>query len=264
MKAGFKLSALALLAAFGSAAALAGEKFALPSGGQAEILQAGSTRTADGWSGYTLKYRTSLPLEPVAPLRKEADEMWERYADAAEKSGYQNAVISANVFEKGFILTYHKSHSFLFEKRDGGWRSSDYKDGESGKIEENFLKEVLDRIDAAYAHKAANALLLYMASDWVIADSQPREGGDRTETLNRAAYLDRIREASAPSVDLKRKRDIVKITVTEDGRGAQVESVVTDAITANGRETSGAGRVIDFFEVRDRALIWTKSARVAQ
>jgi hypothetical protein len=99
----------------------------LGSGSSVEILAVGPLKTTAGWSALTLKYRTQLPLTDVPVLRKEADEIWDRFVVDAEHGGYENALISANGPETGSIITANKSFNFIFRRRTASGARSNRK-----------------------------------------------------------------------------------------------------------------------------------------
>src|ERR1700730_2567917 len=114
------LSAALLLMSWSGA--LAGQPLTLGSGSSVEILAVGPLQSTQGWSGVMLKYRTLVPLNDVPALRKEADEIWDRFVVDVERGGHRTAVISANAPAKGSLVATGNSYNFVFEKRDGSWR----------------------------------------------------------------------------------------------------------------------------------------------
>jgi hypothetical protein len=80
-----------------------------------------------GWSAYTLKYRTSIPVTDIRQLQQEVNQIWERVVGDVERGGYKTAVLSANEPETGFIIHTTSSYNFVFEKQDGTWRMQEPK-----------------------------------------------------------------------------------------------------------------------------------------
>ena len=102
----------------------AGELITLKTGQSVEIFSVPSAIFVNGKpSALMLKYRTTLPINNVAALRKEVDEIWEKVVVATEHAGFEQAVISANGPEKEFIIAYGSSHHFVFLKQNGSWTS---------------------------------------------------------------------------------------------------------------------------------------------
>jgi hypothetical protein len=61
------------------------------------------------WSALRLQYQTLTPLADEAALRKEADEIWNRFVTDAERDGYQRGIITANEPARGLIFR-RKAH----------------------------------------------------------------------------------------------------------------------------------------------------------
>jgi hypothetical protein len=131
-----------LLMAVGCSKAPAAEQLTLGSGKTVEILAVGPIQSTRGWSGLMLKYRTLIPLNDLASLRKEVDEIWDRFVVDAEHGGYQTAIISANEPEKGSIVTTSNSYNFVFEKKDGSWRTLESGDRPRTESRSGFHKRV--------------------------------------------------------------------------------------------------------------------------
>jgi hypothetical protein len=72
-----------------------------------------------------LKYQTNKPINDTDALRKEAEEIWEKFRPQVERQGFRNAVLSANDRPKGFILTSNSTYNFVFDQKpDGSWHCS--------------------------------------------------------------------------------------------------------------------------------------------
>ncbi len=91
----------------------------LNSGKSVEILGIGPVYFTKGDPALVLKYRTNVPLKDVATLRKEADEIWNKFVVNVERKKYKNAAITASGPKSGFIITTNKTHSFVYQKRNG-------------------------------------------------------------------------------------------------------------------------------------------------
>src|ERR1700676_3427840 len=105
-------SLFATLLLIGAPPAIAGP-LTLGSGKTVEILEMGPLYLASGASALMLKYRTEIPLADLPTLRKEVDEIWQRFVVDAEHGGYQSAVISANEPPTGFIVTHNSGYNFV-------------------------------------------------------------------------------------------------------------------------------------------------------
>jgi len=225
----------------------------LGSGKSVEILGGGPVVSTRGESALVLKYRTLLPLKDVATLRKEVDEIWERFVVDAERGHYQMAVISANEPAKGFIITWGNSFGFVFEKKDGSWRTLESKERALAKLDPSFMREFVDRLDTAAEHNNINALLLYMADDWTGASTSSGQ------TMDRSKYAASIHATLAAATRLQHHREIISVSIAEGGTAACVESRETSEVTIKEQQIALVERSTDMFELRDNVMLWTKS-----
>lgn len=239
----------------------AGQPFTLGSGKSVEILAVGPIY-GQGWSGLMLKYRTSIPLNDLVTLRKEVDEIWERFMADAEHGGYKAAIISANGPEKGFIVTMNDSYNFTFEKNDGSWRTRESGERARAKLDPDFIKEFIDRLDWAFEHNNMNALVLYMANDWSLTLINPNGSAPAQQTLDRMKFVTVTHATLAAATSLQHRREIVNISIAEGRTVARVESRETTDATINARHVVDIERSTDMFELRDDVMLWTKSTSV--
>jgi hypothetical protein len=129
-------------------AAHAGQPLTLANGQSVDILAVGPLRSVDGsWSALRLQYQTLTPLADEAALRKEADDIWNRFVIDVERDGYQRGVVTANEPAKGFIFRTSNSFGFLFEKKDGSWRTFESKERLRAKLDSAFVRQFVDRLD---------------------------------------------------------------------------------------------------------------------
>jgi hypothetical protein len=256
------LSAALLLASWSET--LAGQPLTLGSGKSIEILAVGPLQSTHGWSALMLKYRTSLPLTDVPPLRKEANEIWDRFVVDVEHSSYQTAVISANEPETGSIVSTNNSYNFVFEKKDGAWRTLESKERAQAKLDPDFVKEVVDRLDRALDYNEMNTLLLYMANDWIITITKPGEASSDSQTIDRMKFVTISHATLAAASKRQHRREITSISIGEAGNSARVESRETEEMTINNHQAAGVGRSTDLFELRGDVMLWTKSTGVIE
>ncbi|HXR25727.1 MAG TPA: hypothetical protein VN742_10235, partial [Candidatus Binataceae bacterium] len=243
-----------------AAKTLTGHPLTLGSGKSVEILTVGPVY-GKGWSGLMLKYRTLIPLNDLVALRNEADEIWERFVANAEHGGYDQAVISAKGPEKskGFILSTNNSFNFVFMKKDGSWRTLESPERARAKLDSDFIKEFMGRLDSAYEHDNMNALLLYMANDWNMTVINPSGSGPAKQTLDRMKFVTVSHATLAAATSRKHHSEIVNISIDEGRTVARVESRETNDATINGRHVAVVERLTDIFELRDDVMLWTKS-----
>jgi hypothetical protein len=240
------------------------EPLTLGSGKSVEILGVGPVVPTQGESALMLKYRTLIPLKDIPTLRKEVDEIWERFVVDAERGHYQMAAISANEPAKGFIITWGNSFGFVFEKKDGSWRTLESKERALAKLDPSFMREFVDRLDTAIEHNSMNALLLYMADDWTNTSISPGEKALAPQTMDRMKYAASTHAALAAATRLQHHRETISISIAEGGTTARVESRETLEATIKEQQVAVVERSTDMFELRDNVMLWTKSISVVE
>jgi hypothetical protein len=243
----------------------------LGSGKSVEILGVGPLLSAQGESALMLRYRTLLPLKDVSTLRKEVDEIWERFVVDAERGHYQMAFITANEPTKGFIITWGNSFGFAFEKKDGSWRTHESKERALAKLDPTFMREFVDRLDTAIEHNNMNALLLYMADDWTITSTNPGENAPAPQTMDRLKYAAITHATLAAATRHQHHREIISVSIAEGGTNGRVESREISEVTIKERHIAIVERQIaiverstDTFEMRGNVMLWTKSISVVE
>jgi hypothetical protein len=236
----------------------------LGSGKSVEILGVGPLLSTQGGSALMLKYRTLLPLKDVPTLRKEVDEIWERFVVDVERGHYQTAFISANEPAKGFIITWGDSYGFAFEKKDGTWRTLESKERALAKLDQSFVREFVDRLDTAIQHNNMNALLLYMADDWTITTTNSGEKAPAPQTMDRLQYAASTHAILAAATRLQEHREIISVSIDEGGTIARVESRETSEATIKEQQLAVVARLTDMFELRDNVMLWTKAIGVVE
>jgi hypothetical protein len=254
----------ALLFAGGAAiwsAARAGQSLTLGSGKSIEILTVGPLQSAHGWSALVLKYRTAIPLNDSLALRKEADEIWDRYLAGAVTSGPQFAIISASQADNRPAATGN-SYDVIFEKQDGSWRTHETKERAQARLDAAFVRQFMERIDYAFEYNEMNALLLYMANDWTVTIANPNGAGSAPETLDRQKFVKVSHAAFAAASARRHRREIGKISIGGGGTVAEVESREIEEIAVDGRQISSVERSTDTFELRGDVMVWVKSTSV--
>jgi hypothetical protein len=112
-----KLGALAiLLILIASACGPRVETRKLRSGREVRILEVAPTKFSDGTEALMVKYQTHQPMDDLAGLKAEAQEIWAEFKVEAERANAEGAILNANSDPPG------KAHSFLLKKdSDGTW-----------------------------------------------------------------------------------------------------------------------------------------------
>ncbi len=249
-----------LLALFIAAPAVAGE-VRLNSGKSVDVFAVGPMYFTSGETALMLKYRTLLSIEDIASLRKEVDEIWERFVVDAEKANYVSAIVSANTSEHGFIVTKSKSYNFVFEKIGGTWRTLEAKD--RTKLDAHFVHEFVDRVDWAYSHNNVNAYLLYLADDWLGTLTNPFD--PRTSrSFGRLEHAALTRAALAKTKEFTQHREILDINVDDGGVRALVKSHSTEHGVFNDRELTLEEGLTDTVELRGEIMLITNTVGIIE
>jgi hypothetical protein len=232
----------------------------LGSGRSVQILLMGPVYGKD-WSGLMLNYRTLIPLNDQVSLRKEVDEIWGRFVADVEHRGYNTAVISANGPAKsnGFFVTTNDSFNFVFWKRDGSWRTLESPERARAKLDPEFVKEFMGRLDSAYEQNNMNALLLYMANDWNMTVLNPKGGAPAQQTIDRMKFVTELHATLAAATSRYHHSEIVNLSIDEGRTVAHVQSRESNDVTIKGRHVAVVERLTDTFELRGDVMLWTKS-----
>jgi hypothetical protein len=258
----YKLSAALLLISWSGA--FASQALTLGSGRSVEILTLGPLQSTAGWSALMLKYRTLVPLDDIPTLRKETDEIWDKLVVDAERGGYEKAVISANGPESGSVVTANKSFNFVFDKKDGIWRTVESKDRAKAKLDVPFVKEFVDRLDWLLIHNELNAVLLYMAGDWTATSIDQTASPPRELTIDRMKFAAVTHATFAAASSHQHHREIVNISIDNSGSSARMESREAEEVTINGIQIAGVEHTIDAFALHDDLMLWTSTRSVIE
>lgn len=260
----FRLGCIVSAALLLALPASAEQLLKLGSGTSVEILAGGPLQSAAGWSALMLKYRTQIPLTDVPTLRKEVDEVWDRFVVDAERGGYDNALISANGPETGSVITTNKSFNFVFQKKDRVWRTLETKDRANAKLDAAFVREFVDRVDWLLIHNEINAALLYLANDWTATVTDLTKSPPSPQTIDRMTFATVTHATLSAATHHQHHRDIIDISINEATDSARVESRETEEVTINGRQIAGVEHSIDIFELRGDVMVWAKTTSVIE
>ena len=247
-----------------SSVAIAGQPLILGSGSSVEILSVGPLQSTQGWSALVLKYQTGIPLIELKSLRDEVNEIWDRFVVDVEHGNFQSAIISANEPAKGPIVTTNNSYNFIFQKTDGSWRTLESKERATAKLDPDFVREFVERVDRTLDNNEMRALLLYLANDWTITIIGPDGDTSGPRTMDRMRFVSETYAAFKAASHRQHHREITAISVGDGAVSAQVESRETEEITVNDRRISGVERSTDLFELRGNVMLWTKSTSVVE
>jgi hypothetical protein len=224
-----------------------------------EVLFVGPIVFSQGnQSALMLKYRTNVPIDDLPALRKEADELWDKFVLDTEKAGYTHVVISATGPEDGGLISQSKSYNFVFEKKAGSWRTLESNLKEQAKLDEKTIRDFMDRVDWLHDHNKINALLLYVSNDWEgILASQ-----SGNVTINRMQFAQATYQYLSKTKDYQHRRQILKITISPDGTAAQIESEETEQGIVNNKPQKMVLTSTDFIQANRLLILSPPQARI--
>jgi hypothetical protein len=94
----------------------------LPSGKQVKITSIVPMHFSNGSDAMILNCETDIPIDDMADLRKEVDEIWVIFQKNVEGASMTSGVIRVTHPEGSGLITHSKGFGFVYEKRaDGQW-----------------------------------------------------------------------------------------------------------------------------------------------
>ncbi len=259
MNARLGIAAIALVS-LGAGLALADQAGTLLSGKTITIISSGPVQMAKGPPVLMLKYRSAIPVSDMPALHREADEVWDRLAIGAEKGKYQQAVVSANGPEQGMIVKHSQSYNFVFQKQNGSWRALDFQSPQSAKLTEPMARDAMARFDAAVETKEMNAALLYLGDNWALTITYKGKTPRPPATQNRMQFATSTYQVLNKMKDFKHTRRIGKVTISPDGKQAQIESDETESGTMDGKALAMTEHSVDVLGIAGNSLVFTKTS----
>ncbi|HYM31441.1 MAG TPA: hypothetical protein VEU47_09095 [Candidatus Cybelea sp.] len=234
----------------------------LKSGAIVELWSIRPFRSRQGWTALMLQYQTKTPFSDRVALRREADEIWERFVIDAIRSGQRVAIISANEFRPASNASSVRTPSFDFIYRldQGSWRAQESIVNPPQRIEAETVKEFVARTDWLAANHDANALLLYLADDWTAGVKVQSDRGVEETVLDRSQVAAQLRVSEQRMKNHEHKREIVKIDIAADGQSATVESLERDTFEVGGERFASKAHEIDEIRLVNGSLVFTRSA----
>lgn len=226
-----------------------------------EVIGMGSATTEDGQVVFTLKYRTSLAKTDDESLRIEADVYWQRAIQDVENSGRYRAIFTAVGHVPGEKEDW--TRDFVFARRGpGNWHTLEADD--RTKLDEPFLRAFFERYDTDALHRLTDATLLYVAPEWEQKTRSETPDMPATRDFDRASFSQVMHRVNFAASSFKHQREILAISVGEDGKTARVESRQTDGGDVLGKHDEVVSRTTDFLELRGRFVLVTKTERVIE
>lgn len=243
--------ALVLLAAAAVGPAQA-TPFKVNSGKTLEILAIKPEKAGAG-PALVLHYATPSPLTDLQGLRREADELWEHFAQNANAANVTRAVVRATD-PKG----REKPVDFVFVKRGGIWHTLE-KGLENGKLTERFIRDSHDHQQWIYKHKNTEAMVLYLGNDWTVTYTYPPEMRIGRQTFDRKMMLVLLEQARNKITERDTRIEITDVRISADGKSATVSSRLSGETEINGQIMNMSGRGQDFVVVRDGTVVSIRS-----
>jgi hypothetical protein len=82
--------------------------------------------------------------------------------------------------------------------------------------------------------------------------------------MDRAKFVAITNATFAAATAHQHHREITKVTISNGGAAARVESRESETATVNGREVATSGPSIDTFELHGNVMLWTKSTTLIE
>jgi len=228
-----------------------------------EIIAIGNATTDEGQVVFTLKYHTSLAKTDDAALRKEADLYWQRAVQDVENSRRLRAVFTAVGHVPGEKEDW--TRDFVFARRGpGNWHTLEAED--RTKLDEPFVRVFFERFDADAQRKLTDAMLLYVAPEWVLTTQSEAPNASAQPDMGRADFSRAMHFVLFVASKYKLERKIDRITISKDGLSTEVESHEVEdldlPVARQHRQT--VSRSTDSLELRGRFVLLTKAAAVIE
>lgn len=226
--------------------------FKVNSGKTLEILAIKPGQTEAG-PALVLHYVPQVPLTDLRGLRREADELWEHFAQNADAANVSRAVVRA---------TDPKSRDnavdFVYVKRGGIWHTLE-KELKNGKLTERFIRDAHDHQQWIHKHRNYAAIVLYVGDDWTVTYTYPPEMGIGRQTFDRKMMLVLLEKTRRKIKERQTKIDITDIRISADGQSATVSTRLSGETEINGQIMSMSGQGQDFVVVRDGTVVSIRS-----
>jgi hypothetical protein len=106
--------------------------------------------------------------------------------------------------------------------------------GEQSRITEKSIHDMMTQIDKASMNKDVDGVLIYI-SDSARIDLEDAASG-KSMFWTKATYKDNLAEGFNLMSNYKSTRTIPEITIDPSGKSAVVKDIITESVTANGKE----------------------------
>ncbi|MFB3053847.1 MAG: hypothetical protein ACE1ZY_00840, partial [Alphaproteobacteria bacterium] len=131
--------------------------------------------------------------------------------------------------------------------------------GPKGKLTEEFLRELADHHKRLEYHGNHNAASLYLAKDWTVTYTYPRDLAIDPITIDRETLFELNERMQASKSNVSGQSEVLRINISSDGMAAQGEFRVNGQMTIAGRLVSFVGRYITNLELRQGAIVSTQT-----
>jgi hypothetical protein len=216
----------------------------------------------DDQRAFAVKYRTGQALDDGTAVHSEAAMLWQRYFGDAERMGYNRAVFVAVGHAAG--APKDEKADVVFERHEGAWHMAEVAD--STKLDEDYIRAYMGRLDRAEEHKSTSSFLLFLANDWHRTTKSEVEGAKTIADIDRAQFAEVMRRVFLATEEYHHKREIVQIAIDPDGRGARVDSREINRMVMHlsEREATTVARTRHYLQVRGNFVLVTKTSYVIE
>jgi hypothetical protein len=228
-----------------------------------EIIGMSETTINNDWA-FRVMYRTGQAIHDKTALRTEAAILWQRYFPDVEATGDRQAVIVA-IGREPLALEDERVETVFERNDDGVWRMVEV--AEAAKLDEDYVRAFIARLDWAEQHKATDTFLLFLADDWYRTTKGEGKKKKSEADIGRADFPLAMREVFLGTEMYRHKREILSITIDPDGRKAQVDSRESDRVIMHANDDEESiltARTKHFLEIRDNSVVVTKTAYVIE
>ena len=229
----------------------------LNSGKVVQVEAIGPMQFAKGKPALTLRYRTQQSIDDLNAVRREVDEIWQHFVVDADRGTFENAIITANGLQTGFIVKTGKSYAFGFKKVDESWRALE----PGTRLTDTAIRAFYDRWNWLLTNNNGNALSLYLGTSWKVKATGAPEGA--TE-IDRKDFIDAINSPTEEAKLLDHKREFLEIQIDAKASTARVLCRETTERRLLGGTIRLVERTTDNIVLRDQNLTIESTTSVVE
>jgi ribosomal protein S18 acetylase RimI-like enzyme len=204
----------------------------------------------DGWTGLVLVYQTALPLDDAPALRREIDQIWQRFVLDVVQSHYDKALIVAQA-QAASGAAAPATTQFRFTAQGDGWCTAESAERIKAGLDAAFVRDFVARFDRLVEQRDGWAAALYLAPDWRGTATITERGKLVRSVLDRSQFVAAVLVADQQIEDYRHRREISAIAVDPDGRSARIESRETETFRRGVDRIRSDGRSVDVLKLID-------------